>query len=87
MTLDGGVFSSEDHEVTSITSTVTDSTSVASMESGHLTYAALEGSATSYPANTADQKQDANSLHDRCKLTIQFRVLLKDITCLFYRNS
>ena len=68
-TSDGGVLSSEDHEVTSITSTVTDSTSVASMESGHLTYAALEGSATSYPVNTANQKQDSNGLHGRCRLS------------------
>ncbi len=42
----------------SITSTVTDSTSVASMESGHM-YAALEGKATA----SADKrsKRDANS--------------------------
>ena len=70
---DGSVMSTEDHEVTSITSTVTDSTSVASLESGHMSYAALEKSGiTSYDNNlTAEKpgKTDADILLQRSKLT------------------
>ena len=64
--------STEDHEVTSITSTVTDSTSVASLESGHMSYAALEKSGVSSNDNSTSRektgKSDADILLQRSKL-------------------
>ena len=68
---DGSVMNTEDHEVTSITSTVTDSTSVASLESGHMTYAALErGGVNSHDNSTNERKlgkSDADILLTRSK--------------------
>ena len=53
--------STEDHEVTSITSTVTDSTSVASLESGHMTYAALERSGVNSNDNSTNEEKSGKS--------------------------